>query len=285
MSSEHLTKVVPPNSSTREHPKGKGVDFAHPCAANIKILDHDRATVECVPRREKVAIVGFALSSTLAAPFDDPEYEIWAMNQLYRHIPRADRWFEIHHNWNEHVVDGTDHEGWMKSFPGPIYVAHRIPGIPNTVAFPREECAKLGHDYFTSSIAFMIALAIRDGFKVIELYGVDLVVGEEYSHQKPCAEFWMGLAAGRGITVGTHQNSALLKQSFCYGYESEPKSLVLLTEMQTRRQWLYGERNKRMMELSSIDGAIADCEMWLELATLRSNNAVVAYEPPKPATS
>jgi hypothetical protein len=40
-----------------------------------------------------------------------------------------------------------------------------------------------------------------------------------------------------------------------------------------------------MMELSSIDGAIADCEMWLELATLRSNNAVVAYEPPKPATS
>jgi hypothetical protein len=284
MNSEHLTKPAGPNTPNLAHPKGKGVDFSHPCAATLKILNAETAIVECVPRREKVAIVGFALSSTLAAPFDDDTYEIWGMNQLYRHIPRADRWFEVHHNWNEHVVEGTDHLGWMQSFPGPIYVSHRIPNIPNTVAFPRAECAKIGHDYFTSSVAFMIALAIREGFKVIELYGIDLVVGEEYAYQKPCAEFWLGLAAGKDITVGTHQNSALLKHSYCYGFESEPKSLVLLTELTARRTWLYAERNKRMIELANLDGAISDCEMWLELGTLRSNQAVVMYEPPKPTT-
>lgn len=284
MNSEHLSKPAGPNTPNAVHPKGKGVDFAHPAAALIKILDPDKAIVECVPRREKVAIVGFALSSTLAAPFDDDSFEIWGMNQLYRHIPRADRWFEVHHNWNEHVVEGTDHLGWMQSFPGPIYVSTRIPSIPNTVAFPRVDCAKLGHDYFTSSVAFMMALAIRDGFTTIELYGIDLVVGEEYAYQKPCAEFWMGLASGRGLTVGTHMNSALLKHAYCYGFESEPKSLVLLTELAARRTWLYAERNKRMIELANIDGAIQDCEMWQELATLRSNQACVGYEPPQPST-
>ncbi len=256
-----------------------GVDFHHWAAAHPKIVDRDKAIVHT--DRKKVAIVGFAMSSAMAAPFDDPEYECWGMNQLYRHIPRADRWFEIHHNWNEHVVDGTDHEGWLKAFPGPIYNCVHLPAIPNSIAFPRAECAEIGADYFTSSIAFMIALAIRDGFTTIDLYGIDLVVGCEWDYQKPCAEFWMGLAHGKGIEVGTHANSALLKHSYCYGFDAEPKSLVLLSELQKRLAWLRNERQKRVIEIANLDGAMQDSEMWLELATLRSHQATVAYEPPK----
>lgn len=281
MKRENQTPPSAPITHETQHPT-KGVDFHHRAAAHVKIVDYEKALVETHPRRTKVAIVGFAMSSTMAAPFESEEHEIWGMNQLYRHIPRADRWFEIHHNWDEHVVEGTDHAGWLKSFPGPIYNCTRIPGIPNSLAFPRAECAAIGKDYFTSSVAFMIALAIRDGFEQIELYGIDLVVGEEYEYQKPCAEFWMGIASGMGRFVGTHVSSALLKQSYCYGYESEPKSLVTLSELQQRKGWLINERQKRIVEIANIDGALQDTEMWLEVATLRSRGSNVKYEPPKP---
>jgi hypothetical protein len=113
-----------------------------------------------------------------------------------------------------------------------------------------------------------------------DLAGIDLVVGEEWEYQKPCAEFWIGVANGRGISIGIHKNSAMLKHSYAYGFESEPKSLVMLSELHKRLAWLRAERQKRVIEIANLDGAMQDSEMWLELATLRSRNATVAYEPP-----
>jgi hypothetical protein len=44
---------------------------------------------------KKVAIVGFAESWKLA-PFTDPLVEIWGLNELWKYVPRWDRWFELH---------------------------------------------------------------------------------------------------------------------------------------------------------------------------------------------
>jgi hypothetical protein len=88
------------------------------------------------------------------------------------------------------------------------------------------------------------------------------------------------VANGRGISIGIHKNSAMLKHSYAYGFESEPKSLVMLSELHKRLAWLRAERQKRVIEIANLDGAMQDSEMWLELATLRSRNATVAYEPP-----
>lgn len=249
------------------------VDFAHPCAGKVTIFDHEKALVEEVcpdgSPRTKVAIVGFAASSKDLAPFNDPTWSIWGLNQLYRHIPRADRWFEIHANWNEHVVEGTDHQKWLAEAPIPIYMVDRIPGIPNSVRFPIER-AMQGHlDYFTSTVAFMIALAIQEGFKEIGLWGIDLIVGDEYFYQKPCAEFWIGVAHGKNITVTLPHTTALCKQSHRYGYEKEPQSLITLSELARRKAGLLDERHKLMIQLANIDGAVQDCQMWGDLADLR----------------
>lgn len=162
------------------------VDFNHPCAGHVKILDRESGVVESFcpdgTKRTKLALVGFAASSKDLAPFDDPTWEIVGLNQLYRHIPRADRWIEIHANWNEHVVEGTDHHKWLAEAPIPIYMAERVPSIPNSVKFPLDRIMKQGGhpDYFTSTVAFVIALAIEEGFKEIGLWGIDLIVGDEY---------------------------------------------------------------------------------------------------------
>lgn len=257
----------------------KCVDFNHPCAGQAKIFDHDKAIVEetCPDGspRTKVAIVGFAASSMEMAPFDDPTFSIWGMNQLYRKIPRADRWFEIHANYLEHVVEGTDHKKWLTESPIPIYMVDRIHSIPNSVRFPIERVMQGHLDYFTSSVAYMIALAIQEGFKEIGLWGIDLIVGDEYFFQKACAEFWLGVAHGKGITVTLPHTTALCKQSHRYGYQSEPVSLIAMSELAKRKAGLLDQRHKHMIELANIDGALQESQMWGDLADLRMKGGTV----------
>ena len=255
------------------------VNFNHPCAGHVKILDHERGVVESYcpdgTKRTKMAIVGFAASSKDLAPYDDPTWEIVGLNQLYRHIPRADRWFEIHREWNDHVVEGTDHQKWLAEAPIPIYMVDRVPGIPNSVRYPIERVMQGHLDYFTSTVAFAIALAIQEGFQEIGLWGIDLIVGDEYFYQKPCAEFWIGVAHGKGITVTLPKTTALCKQTYRYGYQSEPESLITLSELARRKTGLMDERHKLMIQLANIDGALQDCQMWGDLADLRMKGGTV----------
>lgn len=263
----------------------KAVDFTHPAHGHVHILDaQDGRVDEFTPdlqRRTKVALVGFAQSSRQLAPYDDPEYAIWGLNQLYRFIPRATRWFEIHENWHEHVVEGTDHFGWLREAPIPTYMTECVPGIPNSVRYPLERVLALtnhqGHtvglDYFTSTVAYMIGLALVEGYQHIDIYGVDLIAREEYRQQKPCLEYWIGVASGMGVEVGIPVQSALLKQSHRYGYEREPRSLVQLSELDRRVGELKERRHRLQIELAGVDGALKETDYWQRLAELRANGA------------
>ena len=82
----------------------------------------------------------------------------------------------------------------------------------------REETVR---KYFTSTFAYMMGLAIHEKFDVIELYGIDMENNTEYGYQRPCGEFWIGLALGRGIKV-TLPEPCLLCQAPLYGYEIVP---------------------------------------------------------------
>lgn len=271
--------VAPDFTEPRPKPES-GVWADHPAAAHVKILDRDKGIVETM--RKKVAIVGYAETSRMLAPFDDPEWEIWGMNQLYRHIPREDRHFEIHHNWNEHVVEGTDHVGWLANSPIPTYMVTRVPEIPNSVTLPIQRLIDInGKDYFGSSIAYMIAMAIAEGFTHLHIYGVDLIVGDEWDYQKPNAEFWIGVASGKGMFVGIPPESALTKQTWRYGYQSQPDSLVRMSEIHDRRQYLMAKRHEALIAVANWDGALQDCEMFNELATLRVRGSNVQLKPGK----
>lgn len=275
-----------PNETSNLLPDGRPADAAttlnlhHRAAARPKILDHDRAIVETIPRRTKVAIMGFSQSSMSLAPFEDETYEIWGINQLDRFIPRADRWFDMHDKWNENLVEGTDYLGFLQRFNGPIYMTQRVRNIPNSVCYPIEDAiAVTGLDYFQSTIGYMIALAIRDDFTTIALYGVDLVCGEEWDYQKPNAEFWLGYALGKGLNIILPEQSALLKQSYRYGYEEEPKSLIKITELAARQADLTSKRQQLIVTLAGLDGALQDVEMWRELAVLRHRHSSVKFDP------
>jgi hypothetical protein len=78
----------------------------------------------------------------------------------------------------------------------------------------------LGRDYFTSTVAYAIAMAMSmPDVAEIGLWGIDLVHDTEYGDQRPCAEYWIGRAEASGIKVTAHEQSALLKHRQRYGYE------------------------------------------------------------------
>lgn len=303
--SSHLDFAAVPNGV-------EGVDPNHPLGAPLRILDAEAGLIERA--RDKLAIVGYATGSRDMAPFEDPEYDIAGLNQLYRFIPRANAWFDIHVNWDEDNVEGTDHRGWLTKSGLPVIMSAPDWTIPTAVRYPLDACIQIGSDYFTSTIAFMIAWGIHQGYSEVALYGIDLVVGTEYDVQKACAEHWLGIAHGRGMVVRLPAGCALLRHSHRYGYEREPawtpvqlsdyqariKSLTgerdkMLSKLHaldgalhevtkreawiedpaTREAWLREQHNETMAMLGTIDGALQEVTHWLELATLRSRGADV----------
>lgn len=244
------------------------VQWDHPCAAHLKVelsQNGSRRVVHTQAKRKKVCIVGYAENSRHLAWYNDPECEIWGVNQLSRFIPRADRWFQIHHNWHErkYWAENTDQEQWLKDCPIPVYMISDEPNIPNAVAYPKEwvKAELKCHEYFTSSIAFMLALAIAEGFEEIGIYGIDLIVGREWAWEKPCAEYYLGVAHARGIAYHLPENSALLWQSHTYGYEHEPDyGFYGLEKLRKRARALEEQVAKMREDVFKIQGRLEEAD-------------------------
>ena len=84
-----------------------------------------RLTFEDFPRKhDRIGIVGFATNSRPYIPWDDPEIEIFSLNEGYNFgwIRRWDRWLQIHPRWdfirNSNMND-PNHFLWLKNESGP----------------------------------------------------------------------------------------------------------------------------------------------------------------------
>lgn len=101
----------------------------------------------------------------------------------------------------------------------PIITQEKHKLLPTSIPFPIDE---MPFKYFTNSIAYMIAYAIYKKATEIELYGIALLFHEEYTRQRPCIEFWLGYARGKGIRVIVHGPTNIFSSEpyqGLYGYE------------------------------------------------------------------
>ena len=206
-------KRVRLNKLLREKPKTLPDDPKHP-----------------LPRK-KVAIVGFAETSRMEAPFTDPTYEVWGLNELYLAIPRADRWFEIHAENNiKNSFRDPRHWEWLKGCQIPVYMTRMYKEIKACKVYPIDLMIKEFGPIFSSSIAEMLALAIYEGFDQIEMYGVDMALTKEYGSQKSGVEYLLGVAIGLGIKTYIPMTSDLMKIGFQYGYD-DPTEFAIKMKM------------------------------------------------------
>lgn len=231
--------------------------------------------------RDKVAIVGFTDHRVQALELGD-DFEIWGLNELYQYMPinRFHRWFEIHHPKDLTVDEaGKKHLRDMAAFDIPVYMHEHYKDIPPSMPFPRTELERLlGSEYFTSSPAWMLGMAIAFGFRTIHVYGIDMAQETEYAEQRPCCEYWLGRAHAMGIDVYLPPTSDLLSAVGQYAFgEAGDKFRVKLDE---RLKWLHekdnallngirgleAEFNQKMQKLQNernqMVGAIQDCNFW-----------------------
>lgn len=113
-----------------------------------------------------------------------------------------------------------------KKHPGPIYTSRAHPDYPSLVEFPLEEVINSGgRDYFNSTVAYPIALAIHERASMIGLFGADYSFPDKHTAEKGrgCCEYWLGVAAARGIKIGIASGSSLMdvnEPSTLYGYDT-----------------------------------------------------------------
>lgn len=171
-----------------------------------------------------VAICGTAGSSR-AEVFSQPdEVELWGLNRSYAWMPRWDRWFELHDQTFWPAAYSAEHWEWLRSQDGSrrIYLQRAREDVPGSVAYPLDEVTRHGQlePYFTSTITYMLALAISEGFEEIRLLGVNMSIDSEYGYQRAACEYWLGVAASRGVRVYLPPSCPLLRGAR-YGAESQ----------------------------------------------------------------
>ena len=164
-----------------------------------------------------VSIVGLSPSSRDLA-FAEPPGEMWSVNTGHfcfdrEQLTRFTRWFQLHprRDFEAANADRPQHLEWLRHTTIPVYMEQVWEDIPTSVRYPREEIALIGGDYFTSSVAYMLALAIYERFGEIRLFGVDMPSETEYFNERPCVEYWLGVAVANGIKVVTPEHCPLMR--------------------------------------------------------------------------
>lgn len=218
---------------------------------------------------KKVALIGFA-DSWKQAPWSDESIEMWALNEFWKYAPRWNRWFELHDGdaLGATVRDLSEgeqkrHLDWLAKAHGegkPIYMQPQFCDgrFPNATPYPLETMIARFGRYFTSSIGYMLALAISEGYTWIGMYGIDLASDVEYPYQRPNTEYLVGLARGMGITVVVAEGSALLKSSFLYGYEKEADEHPALKAIKVHGLALKKKHEETLAALNTLDGAMQE---------------------------
>ncbi len=130
---------------------------------------------------------------------------------------------------------------WLKTHPGPIVTSRAHPEYPGLVEFPLEDVLnEFGFDYFNSTAAYAVVYAIWLGVEKITIFGNDFTYPNAHDAEKgrACVEFWLGIAAARGIKI------------------SLPKTTSLMDAIMTRQERLYGYDTQEVVFNPQEDGSL-----------------------------
>lgn len=177
--------------------------------------------------KDTVAIIGSHQGTRGDFDFSRTDCDVWLFNEAIssgqKWAKRADVIFQMHDPaiWrNPANRNDAGHCEWLQTQTDiMVYMQEQYPDVPRSIAFPLDEIIDRFHvRYFTSSVAYALALACYQGYKRLELYGVEMETGTEYSHQRPGVALWLGVARGLGIELDLHMT--LFDQPL-YGYDGE----------------------------------------------------------------
>jgi hypothetical protein len=113
--------------------------------------DFDKWLKEQRKGKKTIVIVGFAPTSRDLPPYDDPDVEIWGLNEAYRHDFmidgegnfRADKWFQIHKPWSYKRPQNRNHPNhwlWLQNKSGECNLCYGMGVYPQDTDRICKEC-------------------------------------------------------------------------------------------------------------------------------------------------
>ena len=117
-------------------------------------------------------------------------------------------------------------ERLKKKLDIPIFSCTTDKRCPDVVEYPLEEVLqKTGFAYLNNTVAYAIAYAISQKVGSLHLYGIDFTHKDVAFAEagRGCCEFWLAIAATKGIKLNIAHNSSLLDMNVpedqkLYGY-------------------------------------------------------------------
>jgi hypothetical protein len=213
--------------------------------------------------------------------------QLWSLNDAYR-LPgfkRADRWFDLHpfdQMWfvkqqsksvsaadippGKHYARPEGYLEWLQKLQIPLYLRDAPPtGFgPRAQAFPKAALEAQFGRYFTSTPAWMLALAVAEGFTDGSIYGIHLATESEYIEQRPNFEFLIGRILGSkalAVTVADGMrhyttsdghvalpvDSPVLQSDFQYAFDVRPRASLVPLQIELHK--LTAKRDKQIRKL------------------------------------
>lgn len=264
---------------------------------------------------KRVCIVGTA-RSWKETPWTDPTLEIWSLNDAYvMGLPRIDRWFELHpldQMWFRdprnkqvdprqvppgHYIRPRGHLEWLKHAAKtiPVYLQKDPPADwpVNAKRLPLEDLEARFGQYWASGPAYMVALAILEGYTEIWITGIHLETEHEYREQRPQWEHLLGRILGPNVTESVRDGfryfdgqvrvvlpvkCPIMQHGWKYAFEPKPQGKPNpyadeLKAVQTEKQeliralidWPVGKDKSRQVErLKRLD--IIELDIQTQLA-------------------
>ncbi|MGI6541867.1 MAG: hypothetical protein ACOX44_02200 [Limnochordia bacterium] len=210
--------------------------------------------------KKKVAVIGGA-STRNAAPFNDLTWDIWAFSSLRSHTPRITRWFEMHalEDLQEQLLEDTprrlsyrNYLRFLQELACPVYMQREYEEIPYSVEYPLQAALAAFGKCFSSTAAYLLALAILEGYHVIGVWGIHLTEKTVYARQRPGVEYLLGMARQRGIQVCLPKRSPLRiparptlpETAILYGYDWQTSQAWWRTKRHKNRRSDVGDQKR-----------------------------------------
>lgn len=211
----------------------------------------------------KIVLLGTAPGSMNLAPFQG-DWDIWGCSPgTYVHGHHMNKFFELHRwepgqEWfSEGYID------FLSKFEGEVIMTSQVDKVKNCKVLDHKFLVqKYGPYFFTSSLAWMLAMAIEAKPEKIALYGVDMAATTEYHDQRMGCQYFAMLAKSMGIEVGVPPESDLLRPAPLYGVCENShvwiKQTVRARELAGRLRKAEQEKLDRSNEVHFLKGAMDD---------------------------
>lgn len=217
---------------------------------------------------KNIVLLGTAPASMQLAPFHNPEWEIWACSPGTYGMPRIDKFFELHRWEPGQTWFSEGYVAFLQRFPGEVIMGAGEPSVPNCKVIEWERLVKDWGPYnFTSSLAWMMAMAIEAKPEKIAFYGVDMAATSEYHDQRMGCQHFAVEARKRGIEVGVPPESDLLRPPPLYGVCEHShawiKQTIRARELATRLQKASIDVEEANKIIGFVKGAMDDQDWQL----------------------